>query len=170
MNCKHLKYRTKKGIKYIYCSLQKKEINYDVCKECLHKEYKMHNYCANNVAKKQKCTIKPKSLCKFKSHKHKLTKATEIPSKVKKIVWERDNHCCIYCHKPVSLYFANSHYIKRSQLGKGIEENVVTACYNCHYLYDFKDFDEKMKNYTKEYLKSKYSLWNEELLVYKKNN
>ena len=154
MNCKHLKYRTKKGIKYIYCSLQKKEINFDICRECLQKEYKTKN---------TKSSF-------YKCKKHKTTKATEIPLKVKKVVWERDKHCCIYCHKPVSLYFANSHYIKRSQLGKGIEENVVTACYNCHYLYDFKDFDGKMKNYTKEYLKTKYALWNEELLVYKKNN
>ena len=157
MNCKYLRYRTKKGIKYIYCKTKKCEISFYNCNNCANKEYKeikMHN--------------KSKIQCKIKGHKHKTTKATEIPIKVKQVVWERDKHCCIYCHKPVSLYFANSHYIKRSQLGKGIEENIVTACYNCHYMYDFKDFEGKMKNYTKEYLKSKYDLWNEELLVYKK--
>ena len=156
MNCINLKYRTKKGTKYIYCSKLKKQIMYSDCKNCEYKEYK--------------CTVKPKTLCKIKGHKHKLTKATEIPLKVKKVVWERDHHKCIYCGKYVSVYFANSHYIKRSQLGLGIEENVVTACQNCHNLYDFGTNIEEMINYTKNYLKLKYSVWNEEKLVYKKNN
>ena len=46
-----------------------------------------------------------------------------------------------------------------------IYDNDKKHCYNRHY----KDFDGKMKNYTKEYLKSKYALWNEDMLVYKKN-
>jgi 5-methylcytosine-specific restriction endonuclease McrA len=88
--------------------------------------------------------------------------------KVKKIVWERDGHACIYCGKYVDVYYANSHYIKRSHLGKGIEQNVVCACPTCHYKYDFKDFDGEMKNYTREYLSRLYDGWNEDDLVYRK--
>lgn len=154
MKCKNLLLKTKKGIKYLYCKTKKAQISFNDCANCSLKEYK--------------CTTKPKTLCKIKGHKHKLTKATEISMKVKKIVWERDNHKCIYCDKWVDVYYANSHFIKRGQLGKGIEENVVTACPDCHYLYDFGTNSQEMINYTKEYLKSKYSDWNEEKLIYKK--
>lgn len=167
MSCINLKIKTKKGRKFLYCNLLKKEITFDNCKDCVNKEYK-----------KVKCTISSKNYAKKSTsnkkspviggHKHKLTKATEIPMKVKKIVWERDNHKCIYCNKYVDVYYANSHFIKRGQLGKGIEENVVTACQNCHYLYDFGTNSKEMINYTREYLKSKYSDWDEEKLIYKK--
>lgn len=153
MNCKHLKIRTKKGVHYKYCTLLKKEIK-DECYNCINKEYK--NY---SSLKKSK----------IKGHKHKSTKATEISKSVKEIVWERDKHSCIYCGCYVSVEYANSHFIKRGQLGLGIEENIVTACYNCHYNYDFKDFDKQMYIYTRNYLKNLYNGWNEDILVYKKN-
>ena len=88
--------------------------------------------------------------------------------KVKRIVWERDDHKCIFCGQTVPLNCANGHVIKRSQLGMGIPENVVTACPVCHNKYDFGTDIEEMISYTKEYLKSKYDNWNEEKLVYKK--
>lgn len=73
---------------------------------------------------------------------HKETKATEISLKVKYKVWDRDSHCCIICGSPNAA--PNAHYIRRSQGGKGIEENVVTLCQRCHY-----DFDNGSKR--KEY-------------------
>ena len=167
MQCKNLKYRTKKGTKYLYCALLKKEITFDICNHCTNKEYK-----------KQKCTVKPKILCKYqfpvkrktiKGNKHKLTKATDISMSVKKIVWERDHHKCIYCHCEVPLTCANSHYIKRSQLGLGIPENIVCACPFCHNKYDFGTNIQDMINYTREYLKSKHKVWNEDMLTYKKS-
>ena len=153
MNCKHYRIRTKKYVHYKYCTLKKKIIK-DDCYNCINKEYKEVKY--------------KKKLSTFHVHKHKSTKATEIPMKVKKIVWERDGHACIYCDKYVDVYYANSHYIKRSHLGKGIEQNVVTACPTCHDKYDFKDFDSKMKNYTREYLSRLYDGWNDDDLVYRK--
>ena len=153
MNCKHYRIRTKKKVHYKYCVLLKKIIK-DDCYNCINKEYKEVKY--------------KKKLSTFHVHKHKSTKATEIPMKVKKVVWERDGHACIYCGKYVDVYYANSHYIKRSHLGKGIEQNVVTACPTCHDKYDFKDFDGKMKNYTREYLSRLYDGWNEDDLVYRK--
>lgn len=166
MYCTNLKIKQKKGKKFLYCNLLKQEITYDNCKCCANKEFKI-----------KKCTVNKKNCAKYdfpvkrkpiKGKKHKLTKATEIPMKVKRIVWERDDHRCIFCGQVVPLECANSHVIKRSQLGIGIPENVVTACPVCHNKYDFGTDIEKMISYTKEYLKSKYDNWNEEKLVYKK--
>lgn len=99
--------------------------------------------------------------------KHKRTKATEISMDVKKKVWERDNHSCIYCMRYLPINFANSHFIKRSQGGLGIEQNVVTACAKCHWKYDTYDH-QKMYDYTYKYLLSKYPGLRIEDLVYKK--
>ena len=137
----------------INLNLLKKEITFDNCRDCANKEYKDHS------------TLKAKTnISEKKYKKHKLTKATEIPLKVKKEVWERDNHKCIYCSKEVPLSCANSHYIKRL----GIPQNIVCACPICHDRYDFGINVQDMINYTREYLKSKYVVWNEEILKYKK--
>jgi len=188
MNCKYFKIvkRNNKREKRIYykCSLLKKEITFDNCSGCTNKEYKILKTtmdCENTIQKHTKCTKYSKNSALngkkyglnkkspvITGHKHKLTKATEIPIKVKKEVWIRDNCCCIYCHKPVPLFCANSHYIKRSQLGLGIPQNIVTACPNCHNKYDFGINVQDMINYTREYLKSKYEVWNEDMLRYKK--
>ena len=166
MYCINLKNKQIKRRRFLYCNLLKQEITYNNCKCCTSKEFKT-----------KKCTVNKENCAKYdfpikrkpiKCKKHKLTKATEIPLKVKKIVWERDNHKCIFCEQVVPLNCANSHVIKRSQLGMGIPENVVTACPVCHNKYDFGTDIEKMINYTKEYLKSKYDNWDEEKLVYKK--
>ncbi len=49
------------------------------------------------------------------SKKHKQTKATEIPTKVKEIVWKRDNCRCIFCHKFVPVECACCHLEPRSK-------------------------------------------------------
>ena len=160
MQCKNLKIRSKKGRKYIYCELLKKEISFNNCKGCANKEYK-----------KKKCTIKKKYCANaIKGKKHKLTKATAIPIKVKKIVWERDNHKCIFCGKEVPLVCANSHVIKRSQLGLGIPQNIVCACPICHDKYDFGINSQQMYLIAKKYLKMKYLDWNVKKLIYQKTN
>ena len=100
--------------------------------------------------------------------KSKRTKALEISKQVKLKVWERDNHRCIFCGRYVEWNLANSHYIKRSQGGLGIEENIMTNCVRCH-----KDFEEtsrrkEMKIFAKNYFMAKYPNWNEKKLVYRK--
>ena len=109
MNCKHLKYRTKKGIKYIYCSLQKKEINYDVCKECLHKEYKPKNV-KNSFYKKN----------------NKISKL----ERNRKSVFTNNLSMCIMCGKPKD----NLHEIF---MGKNRQNSmkygfVIPVCIKCH--------------------------------------
>lgn len=85
--------------------------------------------------------------------KHKSTKATLIPLSVKYKVWDRDSHCCIICGSPNAA--PNAHYIRRSQMGKGIEENVVTLCYQCHYDFDNgfkrKEYGQIIKDYLDMY-------------------
>lgn len=45
---------------------------------------------------------------------------TDIPKKVKEIVWKRDHQRCIFCHKTVELFYANAHFIPRG-LGRASE-------------------------------------------------
>lgn len=106
---------------------------------------------------------------KNKAKKSKRTKAVDIDIKIKKIVWERDGYKCIFCGKVVPLSCANAHFIKRSQGGLGIEENVFTACVNCHNEQDNGKNTEVYTQKARKYLKQKYGKkWKEENLVYKK--
>ena len=149
--CIYFRIRSKKYKKYIYCNYLKKEIKNFECKECQNKNYK------------KKKAIKGK--------KHKQTKYTEISRKVKEAVWERDNHECIFCGKEVSVFYANAHFIPRSAGGLGIEENIFTACENCHREQDngqdSKEYDEDAENH----LKSIYGEnWHKKNLIYRKYN
>lgn len=107
---------------------------------------------------------------------NKRTKALAIQPEVKKAVAERDSvcghPCCIWCGfpSPVSfeLAFSNAHYIPRAQGGLGIEENILTLCPDCHRKYDQSTERGKMREYFKEYLKSKYPGWEECKLYYTK--
>lgn len=98
--------------------------------------------------------------------KSKRAKACDISKKVKDIVWERDGHCCIICGSFNAM--PNSHFIRRSQGGLGIEENIVTMCMRCHSMYDQGSDRRAIEAYTERYLKSKYPDWDREKLIYKK--
>ena len=100
--------------------------------------------------------------------KSKRTKALEIDKKTKLIVWERDNNRCIFCHRYVTWNYANSHYIKRSHGGLGIEQNIMTNCDKCHELFEREPSRSKMKPIAIKHFQSKYDNWNEEDLFYKK--
>lgn len=154
--CLYLKERTKKGKRYFYCSKKRTIIEISNCYGCSNKEYK----------KSPKLTTK--THIKPISKTNKVTKSTIITKKVKMIVWERDNHKCIFCGKYVDWNFANSHYIKRSHNGMGIEENIMTNCATCHTLFEKEPTRSQMIPIAKIYLKSKYDNWNEENLIYRK--
>lgn len=99
----------------------------------------------------------------------KRSKACEISQKVKEEVWNRDNYRCINCYKYVSKSCANAHYIKRSQGGLGIKENIVTLCPECHYQEDHGLNTNLYEDYIESYLKGIYGTsWNKENLIYKK--
>lgn len=98
--------------------------------------------------------------------KSRRSKACDISQKVKQKVWDRDNHMCIYCGRPIAM--PNAHYIPRSKGGLGIEANIVTLCQYCHHNFDMTDMRPFYKEFIRDYLKSKYENWNEEDLIYKK--
>jgi len=100
--------------------------------------------------------------------KSKRTKLTDIPEEVKQIVYKRDHGRCIACGE---LGLPNAHFIRRSQGGLGVPENVVTLCPKCHHDYDNGFYRDEMENYIRQYLKSIYGAsWNETKLVYNKWN
>lgn len=149
MSCVHLKIRSEKYKKYPYCVQQKRKIIYEECRNCEYRAYK---------------TIK-----KIKGKKHKQTKATSIEKHVKEIVWERDDHKCIFCHVEVDVFFANAHFIPRSSGGLGIPENIFTACEKCHREQDNGLNTKKYDKIAEDYLRSIYGgRWTKDNLVYKK--
>ena len=95
-----------------------------------------------------------------------MSKACDIPKKVKEEVWSRDNGCCILCGSPRAM--PNAHYIPRSKGGLGIAQNIVTLCLVCHSNFDNGMYRETYKNTIQAYLKAKYDGWNEAELIYKK--
>lgn len=99
-------------------------------------------------------------------YKSKRSQACDIPQKVKRKVWERDGCRCIICGAPGA---PNSHYIKRSQGGLGIEENIVTMCIYCHNAYDGVAY-KRLEPQVRAYLKSKYPGWNPRKLIYRRYN
>ena len=102
-----------------------------------------------------------------RSRRSKRTKATDIPMSVKKIVWERDNGCCVVCGNNYNV-MPNAHILSRHNLGRGIETNIVTLCTEmtenkCHRKFDFgtkQEREEILEKITK-YMKSIYGdSWN----------
>lgn len=111
----------------------------------------------------------PKPKDKKAKPKQTRTKACDIPTKLKEIVWQRDDGRCIFCHKAVPKGCANAHLVKRSQGGLGIEQNIFTACEKCHHEEDngknTKEYEKKAERYLKLIYGAK---WNRKNLVYKK--
>lgn len=86
--------------------------------------------------------------------KHKQTKSTDIPERIKRRVRERDGNCCIICGRP--WWLQTAHYIGRAQGGLGIPQNLVTLCRECHEKYDNGDYREEYGQMIHDYLKGWY--------------
>ena len=107
---------------------------------------------------------------------HTRTKALGITIRVKEEVADRDSFdgypCCVLCGLPAPvnnrLAFSNAHYISRAQGGRGVEENILTLCFECHRRYDQTTDRAMLKPFFGRYLKSHYPEWDESKLVYKK--
>ena len=106
---------------------------------------------------------------------NKRTKALAIPKKVKDAVFLRDGGRCILCGSPLGR--PECHVVRRSQSGRGIEQNIVTLCENCHRGYDFGENLWRFgKGATREslychivaHLKGFYPGWNRADMVYQK--
>lgn len=103
--------------------------------------------------------------------KSKLTQATSISSETYYTVKKRDGGRCIYCGTPHSLQCA--HFISRSQLGKGVPENLAMLCVHCHTALDNGNdtgLRTSIKNRFESYLRAHYDNWSAERLVYHKGD
>ena len=107
---------------------------------------------------------------------HRQTKATSIPASVKAAVEARDGGACIICGSPG---MPCCHIIRRSQGGRGIEQNIVTLCSPCHYAFDEGlgikrlrplglNSQQDVKSYILDYIKDFYPDWTEEVVKYRK--
>lgn len=93
---------------------------------------------------------------------------TDIPTKVKKVVHQRDSECCIKCGIYVTWNYACAHIVPRTSGGLGIEQNIVTLCSDCHYLYDKTESRSMLYDYFVEYLTGIYPDWEREKMIFKK--
>lgn len=153
MACKYQTIRTQNYNKYLFCRHPniKSKIEYSKCKNCTLKEFKVQKSIPN---KKKTRTI-----------------ATSIPKSVKEIVWERDGHKCIFCHKYVPVECACCHFIPRSQGGLGIPENIFTACNDCHREQDNGMNTLELERKVEIYLQNYYGVeWNKNNLIYRKSD
>lgn len=93
----------------------------------------------------------------------KRSKACDISPKVRAAVKERDGGRCIYCGSPAIQIM---HFVKRSQGGLGIEQNLACGCIEHHQLQE--SGDEGANRYLRWYLSHHYPNWSEKDLVYDK--
>lgn len=111
------------------------------------------------------------------------TKLLQFDKETKEKILERDNYSCLFCKigyhiagKNLSSLEFNifdiMHFIPKSSLGLGIEENGVCGCRYHHSLLDNgnKGLREEMLSIMEEYLKQYYVEWNKDNLVYRKWN
>ena len=108
------------------------------------------------------------------------TKLLQFDKETKKRIYIRDGGC-IFCQMGYNMHpqFPNTmdciildpaHYIPKSSLGLGIEENGVCACRYHHHLLDNgnKGLRPEMLEIMESHLKRYYPNWNKQKLVYKK--
>lgn len=110
---------------------------------------------------------------------HKLTRKLQFDQKTRKRIYERDRGSCIFCAAGYHMECTSGmlleikdimHFIPRSQMGLGIEQNGAIGCRYHHDLLDNgnKGLRQEMLGHFEEYLKSRYPGWDKEKLVYRK--
>ena len=148
---------------YFYCFKQKKMISLLDCKNCQFIQYKEYE------------PLKQRTGLQKRYYQSERSKACDIKMSVKNIVLERDEGKCVICGNTVNVK-SNSHYISRAHGGLGIEENIVTMCTEftenkCHDHWEncrSKVEKKRLSKIIEKHLKSKYSNWNKNKLIYKK--
>ena len=110
---------------------------------------------------------------------NKVTRKLQFDQKTREKIYRRDGFRCIFCNMG---FYMNSttemgyqldgimHYIPRSQMGLGIEENGALGCHYHHQLMDNgnKGLREEMLCKMEEYLKRRYKDWDPKKLIYRK--
>ena len=110
---------------------------------------------------------------------HKYTRKLQFDARTRKKIIARDHGECIFCVKGYHMECTSGmlleikdimHFIPKSQMGLGIEQNGAIGCRYHHNLLDNgnKGLRREMLGIFENYLKYMYSDWNKEKLVYKK--
>ena len=110
---------------------------------------------------------------------HKYTRKLQFDTKTKKKIYERDHGTCIFCNmgyqndctSPMLLEIKDvMHFVPKSQMGLGIEQNGAIGCRYHHNMLDNgnKGKRQDMLNRFEAYLKAFYPDWEKEKLTYKK--
>lgn len=114
-----------------------------------------------------------------KKKPHKYTKLLQFDSKTRERITERDHRVCIFCEMGYSTEGATwmelntpdiMHFIPKSSLGLGIEQNGALGCRYHHGILDNgnRGMRHEMLERFEAYLRSIYADWSKEELVYKK--
>lgn len=96
------------------------------------------------------------------------TKSTAIPASVRLAVWLRDGQECVLCGRPVPVECGNAHIVRRSQGGRGIEQNLFTACPRCHKDHDEGQNAKILQLQIIKYITALYPGWSRESVTYHK--
>ena len=109
---------------------------------------------------------------------HKYTRKLQFDAKTRKKIIERDHGECIFCVRGYRMEYMPDerygkdimHFIPRSQMGLGIEQNGAVGCRYHHNLLDNgnKGLRQEMLGIFERYLKFMYSDWDKDKLVYRK--
>ena len=111
----------------------------------------------------------------------KYTELLKFNKGTREEIYIRERGQCFFCQKQYHMESTSSigyqikdimHFIPKSSLGLGIEENGVLGCRYHHSLLDngSKGLRNEMLDMMEEYLKRIYEDWDKEKLVYRKWN
>ena len=127
MNCKNHKIRTKKGIKYGYCTLFKKEVSLFGCK-CESIERKMHNNRSINVKNDNNMHSKCKNIVQNPIKKRSYSLAKKEKNRYS-IIYQDLSKCAVCGSKSVELNEVYEGAYRQASIKYGM---VVPMCKKCH--------------------------------------
>lgn len=114
-----------------------------------------------------------------KKRPHKYTRKLQFDTKTRKRIIERDHGNCIFCAMGYPAAGAEwldlevkdiMHFVPKSQLGLGVEENGAVGCRFHHQMLDNGNAGKRqeMLGWFERYLRSRYPDWNRAQLIYRK--
>ena len=115
----------------------------------------------------------------MKARSSRAAKAREFSKTAREEIFLRDKGQCIFCTKLYKMderdwiqreIIQVMHYVPRSKNGLGIPQNGALGCMYHHNMMDngHQGNRQEMLGIFRDYLKSKYKVWNEEMLTYSK--
>lgn len=142
MKCKFFTVRTKKGIKYNYCRLLKKEIPLSCCRECVNKEYKQYK-----PLKTRSNKLVAKEKRRFSIIYHNLSNCCVCGLKS----GDYDNRINMYTIVEKNEIFSGSY--RNISMEDGMVAPMCIYCHNKFHNNDIMNLNYKVK-FEKEYLKT----------------